>query len=244
MRRIFLVTLLLLAVSPAVAYATWGGECSYGEGHHCYAVTEWLMSGGSESVKGATFVPTTLGINVPEWSTGAFVDDEGWLSFWESGGWLEAGQEAGNWLSCCTLHPFIAHAIKVNSKGKAVGYEQYTWETVEASPTNVYRIEDPEANGTWCEYIWSSQVDCKTHKGYWTTYGTLLEAGIEAASEHKPSNVGNQEVNYIAHSGEARAWSSETTGYVSPGPYAKKELCLVPNGASPYPGNADWSTCE
>ena len=92
-----LITLTALAslLLPVTASASWGnGECYLNEEHHCYAITEWAMMGGNESVMGATFVPDTTSIAVPEFAAGAFVTNEGWVNF-SSGGWMEAGQIAG-----------------------------------------------------------------------------------------------------------------------------------------------------
>ena len=204
-----LAAMVILLVTAIPSAASWGkGECYEAEGHHCYSMTEWLMTHSGENVKGAEDIPETSSMNVPEWESGSFVDNEMWLSFNSSGGWLEIGQEGGNGLSCCTLHPFIAHNEYVNSSGQLIGYEEYTWQEVNASPRNLYRIEDPGANGTWCEYIWNNQVDCKSKPGHWGTYADDLQAGIEAFAGTKPSNSGNQEVDFIAHNGEHRTWGS------------------------------------
>lgn len=238
------ILVALVLASPAAA--SWGkGECYEGEAGHCYALTEWVMTHSGESVKGAVDIPDTTAMDVSEYASGAFVNDEMWLSFQSSGGWLEIGQTAGNGESCCTLHPFIAHAEYVNGKGQIIGYQEYIWKTVDAEPRNVYEIEDPSANGTWCEYIWGNEVDCHSKPGYWSTYSNTLEAGIEAYSNSHPSNAGSQEVAYVAHGGEHRAWggSSKVYGYISPGPELAGELCETPNYSSNYPGNADWSTC-
>jgi hypothetical protein len=206
------------------------------------------MNGSSESVKGATFVPDTTNMNVPESEPqhgASDVNNEGWLEFlYTGGGWLEAGQKAGGESGCCVLHPFIAHAVYVYEK-KAYGYESYTWTGVNASPQNVYQIEDPANNGTWCEYIWGNQVACTNEGSYWPPYATHLAAGIEATDDFHPTNAGSQEVNYMARNGEFRAWGgseNHAQGYVSPGPYATHELCLTPNYASYHPGNANWGT--
>jgi hypothetical protein len=242
-----LVVASVVAVSATPASAAWGGgECNH-IGPHCYAKTEWVMTHSGESVKGAEGIPETWSMSVPEWELGAWVDDEMWVAFQPSLGWLEIGQTAGGehsgW-SCCALHPFIAHAAET-VKGLVYGYEEYTWVNVFAESRNLYRIEDPGLNGTWCEYIWNNQVDCKYGPGYWNTYATILQAGIEAATNTHPLNSGAQEVDYIAHGGEHRSWggASPVTGYVNPGPYNRHELCLSPNPKSNYPGNADWSTC-
>jgi hypothetical protein len=249
MKKLLIGTVMAFVLAiPASAGASWGnGECMLTEHNpgHCYAYTYWQMEGGSESVKGAEFIPDTTAMNVPEWNLGAIVNNEGWLSFPSSGGgWLEIGQQAGGGNDCCTLHPFIAHAeYKVGNI--AYGYQQYTWTTVNASPRNLYRIEDPAANGTWCEYIWNNQVDCKNKGAYWPPYSTELQAGVEVADNSHPTNAGSQEVDYIAHNGAHRSWGSAgnpANGYISPGPQSTHELCLTPNYASNHPGNANFGT--
>jgi hypothetical protein len=241
-----LVATALACSTTATASASWAkGQCYEAEHHHCYAFTQWVMTYPGESVKGAEDIPETTSMDVPEWENGSFVTNEMWLSFWETGGgWLEVGQIGGQG-SCCTLHPFIAHAEYVNAKDEPIGYQEYTWTEVNAEPRNLYRIEDPAANGTWCEYIWNNEVDCKSKPGHWTTYSDELQAGLEAYANAKPTNSGRQEVDYIAHGGEHRAWGSKeaVTGYITPGAAEAKELCLSPNSKSNYPGNAEWSTC-
>jgi hypothetical protein len=229
---------------PTLALASWGdGECYEAETHHCYALTEWIMEGGSESVKGATFVPDTTSIDVPEFAAGAFVTNEGWVKFVSSEGWMEAGQIAGYGLSCCTLHAFVA--LATSRSGETIyGFEKYIFTGV-AEPRNVYLIEDPANNGSWCWIIWGTNAGCKSRPGYWETYSHDLEAGVEIDSNARPGNTGSQEVNAISHSGVAKSWSgakTSATGYISPGPAATGELYLTPNYDSNYPGNADWGT--
>jgi hypothetical protein len=236
--------MMLVCLTTAIPSAAWWGKTECSAGAHCYSETQWRMTHAGENVRGAEDIPETWSMAVPQWEYGTFVDNEMWLIFEPSEGWLEIGQESGSFQSCCTLHPFIAHGEYV-SNGEAVGYEAYTWNSVVAEPRNLYRIEDPASNGTWCEYIWNNQVDCKAKPGHWTTYANYLQAGIEAATETKPTNSGAQEVDFVTHNGEHRQWGSASpvTGYVNPGPYAAHELCLSPNPKSNHPGNADWSTC-
>ncbi len=241
---------VVLTLTPA-AWASWGGgECHEGgPAGHCYSVTYWSMSqAAGESVKGLVDVPYTTTMNVPEYYNNAFVNDESWLSFTNAqSGWLEIGQTAGSSRgsgesSCCTLHPFIAHSL--TSTG--AGYEQYFWWGVNASPQNIYKIEDPANNGNWCEYIWENVVDCHTKPGYWPAYATELQAGMEVYTNGRPSNAGSQQVAAIARNGEHRAWGGSVNparGYISPGPNSTHELCLTPNWDSNHPGNADWGTC-
>ena len=45
-----------MTVLAPTASATWGNHCSAGNGHHCYGIAEWSMTGsgngGGEEVKG------------------------------------------------------------------------------------------------------------------------------------------------------------------------------------------------
>jgi hypothetical protein len=57
-KKLHLVGLILILalLTPVTAGATWGNKCSLGDGHHCYGIAEWQMSGsgygGGEEVKG------------------------------------------------------------------------------------------------------------------------------------------------------------------------------------------------
>jgi hypothetical protein len=231
----------MLLLSAPGAQARWNAEhCSLATESHCYAITQWVMS-GTESVKGAQAFITTNGMNVPEWAGGSsFVDDEMWLSFPNAqGGWLEIGQTAGAGRSCCTLHPFIAHSLRSD----LYGYEEFEWYWVEAASRNLYQIVDPSANGTWCEYTWETAVDCHSKPGYWTTYATELQAGIEAAADNPPhpENSGSQEVDAIERGGGHRAWQGAHTS--ATWVYTYPEMCIGNNPASNYPGNAIWLIC-
>jgi hypothetical protein len=64
------------------------------------------MEGASEEVKGAELHVTTNAIDAQQYTEGAFVDDEMWVSFPnKESGWWETGQTAGAPGNCCTLHP-------------------------------------------------------------------------------------------------------------------------------------------
>lgn len=241
-----LLGLLLALVLAAPAAARWGQErCSFAT--HCYALTAWHMSDPPESVKGAEDIPTTTSMNVPEYFNQATVSNEMWVSFANNeGGWLEIGQLAGRAVgNCWTLHPFIAHALRESG----YGYQEYIWWAVTAEPRNIYKIEDPAANGNWCEYIWGNQVDCKSKPGYWAAYADELEAGIEATSDTRPYNGGSQEVDAVAHDGSHRAWTGSRTSAVGElkdsngSPLPAGVMCETPNWSSNYPGNAIWWIC-
>jgi hypothetical protein len=248
---------LLVLVLAGVAKANWGnGKCSLSV--HCYAVTN--LSG--THAKGVAAYNAPVGgppggivvesANVPEYEEGAFVDDEVWLSF-PDGGWLETGLTAGYNVttggSCCTLHPFIAHAVYVNGHG-VQGYEEYTWVYTEAYPTYQAKIEDPEANGDWCEYIFNApstwvNVDCHSKGSYWPDYASDLEGGEEAASNNtRVYNGARQEVAEINSSGTWVPWYGSVSETVN----GKLEsvagvMCIRPNPYSNYPGNAQYWAC-
>jgi hypothetical protein len=247
MRRVLLLGLLAVTSSaPATAEARWGNEkCSLET--HCYAVTSV-----NTSAKGGVAYIQEESANVPEYYAGAFVDDEMWLSF-PKGGWLEIGLTAGYNVTtggnCCTLHPFIAHAVYVNGNG-IQGYEEYTWVYVEAYSLIQTKIEDPAANGNWCEYIFNAPsywnpVDCHTKPGYWTTYSSHLEAGLEAASNNSRAyNGARQEVAQVTHNGTWLAWNGANGETVNGNlESVAGVMCIRPNPVSNYPGNAQYWIC-
>jgi hypothetical protein len=237
---------LTMLACVAAAQARWGNEkCSLAT--HCYAVTE-----AGASAKGAVAYIQEESANVPEYAAGAFVDDEMWLSF-PAGGWLEIGLTAGynstTEGNCCTLHPFIAHAVNVTESGTH-GYEEYTWAYVEANPLIHVKIEDPYLDGDWCEYIWNgpttwSTVDCHSKPGYWPAHSSLLEGGLEAASSNsRPYNGARQEVAKVVDGGEWQAWNGSVNRTMN----ANREsvagvMCIQPNPYSNHPGNAQYWVC-
>jgi hypothetical protein len=243
MQQALLLGLLgLSAVAPTAAQARWGNEkCSLET--HCYAITSV-----NTSAKGGVAFIQEESANVPEYAAGAFVDDEMWLSF-PRGGWLEIGLTAGynavNGGNCCTLHPFIAHSL-----AGLYGYEEYTWANVEAYSLIQTKIEDPAANGNWCEYIFNAPsywnpVDCHTKPGYWTTYSSRLEAGLEAASNNsRPYNGARQEVAQITPGGGSLAWNGANGELINGnGQSVAGVMCIQPNPYSNHPGNAQYWIC-
>ncbi|HEV3047644.1 MAG TPA: hypothetical protein VGY13_09810 [Solirubrobacteraceae bacterium] len=85
--------LAVLVAFPATALATWGdGECDQTTTGHCYARDTWRMT-GDEQVEGTEAFEDTESMNVSEWRTGAFIDNEEWLSFTaHENWWAEVGQ--------------------------------------------------------------------------------------------------------------------------------------------------------
>ena len=235
-----------MLVAAGTAQARWGNEkCSLVT--HCYALTEV-----GTSAKGAVAYIQEESANVPEYYAGAFVDDEMWLAFPE-GGWLEIGLTAGYNTTtggdCCTLHPFIAHAVYVNASGMQ-GYQEYTWAYVNANSLIHVKIEDPYLDGNWCEYIWNgpttwSTVDCHTKPGYWTVHSSRLEAGLEAVSSNsRPYNGARQEVAQVVNGGGWLAWNGANSSTINGNlESVAGVMCIGANPYSNYPGNAQYWIC-
>jgi hypothetical protein len=84
-RHIYVLTgfALAFALAASSAHASWGSPaCEQSSSKHCYAITNWKMENPhyvenpSESVKGGVAFITTATMNVPEWASDAFVDNE------------------------------------------------------------------------------------------------------------------------------------------------------------------------
>ncbi len=236
-RRMMVLAICVLASAlwTSSAQASWGGgACTIN--NHCYSVTRWVMNDPPESVKGGVAFITTNQMNVPEWRNGSFVDDEMWVVFQSSGGWIEAGQTAGNGDDCCTLHAFVAHSLNYHLKG----YEEYIYTGFADTPTSKFYIEDRGGNSNWCTYWAEDNVLVYCLGGKYPAYADWLEAGIEAASNSRPVNEGSQEVAAVFREGTWHSWDgSETIAYGETGP----EMCITPNYKSNSPGNAIWWIC-
>jgi hypothetical protein len=216
---------------PMARTATWGNDCKVAEAYHCYAVAEWSMT-GNERVYGTESEQKTTEMNVPGWENGDFVDDEEWAAFPSTGLWVEAGQEAGNYRNCCNLFWFFAWET-------SSGYSQftgppYTWE-VTYNTWNNYGMQWV-GNGEWCIFVgptWEQKIAC--HGGF-SADSTLLEDGMEAATEKKPTNKGVAVAN-ATWEGSTHTWNkarnvSTTTG-----------LCVSQFTPVNFPGNINYSTC-
>lgn len=236
--RTLLVACCVLASALSwcgAARASWGGGACTLE-QHCYSVTRWVMNDPPESVKGGVAFITTNQMDVPEWANGSFVDNEIWVIFQSSGGWIETGQTSGNGDDCCTLHAFVAHALNYDLKG----YEEYIYTGFADSPTSKFYIEDRGANGDWCTYWAEDNVLVYCLDGEYPAYADELEAGIEAASNSRPVNEGSQEVAGVFRNGTWHPWQgSQTVAYGETDP----EMCITPNYRSNSPGNAIWWIC-
>jgi hypothetical protein len=226
-----LLIVLAFAVVPTSASASWGwswekGEhCSQGNNHHCYALSEWIMK-GSEQVEGSLAYQWTESMNVPGWESGAFIDNEEWVSFQSTGYWVEVGQTAGEDMDCCSLHSFYAW-------DNASGYSQYVapW-TVGANEWKLYQVSGQNHNGTWCLYFGSTQVRCPT--GF-SDYSDELQVGAEYATETEPSNTGHEETNGW--------WGDKEYNWLKEHAYADEGTCLERYGSPPELGNIAFWTC-
>jgi hypothetical protein len=221
-----------LTLLPAVAVASWGSKwdngehCSQGNGHHCYSIAYWEMT-GVERVEGTLAYQFTEAMNVPGWASGDFVDHEEWASFRSSGYWIEAGQTAGEYMDCCSLHPFYAW---YNGGGYWQYVAPYTWP---ANTNNLYQLSGQSHNGTWCVYFGQTQERCVPGFPPWSNE---LEVGAEVAANTKPATVGREGTNGW--------WESTTHNWLKEKRYVDGGMCIARN-PYPYPalGNIAFSTC-
>ncbi len=218
--------------------ATWGGKCSPGEGHHCYAMAEWTMVNSTEKIRGAEADINTWAMEVFDYNWGGpFVDNEMWEGFPGTHSpvngkeyWLELGQWAGNGRGCCSLFWFTAW-------NRAGGYEanEPPW----AMPFNNfarYRA-DSQLNGWWCFTIEGAGASC--YQGF-PHYAKTVEVGIEAATNVKPSNGMQDQTNVVWTDGSTHPWNTGKW-YRDPG------FCIQgfsrENPPRYYYGNAQMGTC-
>jgi hypothetical protein len=226
-----LAALLALAAVPAVATASWGSKanngehCSQGNNHHCYAVAAWPMK-GAEQVEGTLAYQYTEAMNVYGWAGGDFVTNEEWVGFEPAGWWVEVGQEAGEYMDCCSLHPFYAWA---NAGGYTQYVAPYAWP---GNNNNLFQISGQNHNGTWCIYFGQTQEHCVTGFYKWSN---LLEVGVEAAANTKPLNTGREGTNGW--------WENATHNWLKEERYVDHGLCAARNSGAPALGNIAFSTC-
>jgi hypothetical protein len=227
-----LAALILACAFPIATSASWGkkydnGErCSQGNGHHCYAIAEWEMT-GVEKVEGTLAYQYTTTMNVPGWATGDFVDNEEWAAFLPSGYWIEVGQTAGEYMDCCSLHPFYAW---MNGSGYSQYIAPWTWP---ASENNLYQLSGQSHDGHWCAYFASTQALCV---GGFPAWSNDLQVGLEIAANTKPANAGHESTNAW--------WESKTHNWLKEYAYADGGTCLS-RYPYPYPalGNIYFGTC-
>ncbi len=226
------LAVLVLGACPTVASASWGrksnnGEaCSQGNGHHCYATAEWQMT-GNEKVEGTLAYQDTTDADVPGWESGDFIDNEEWAVFLPSGYWIEAGQTAGEYMDCCSLHPFYAW---FNGSGYSQYVAPWTWP---AGENNLYQLSGQSHNGTWCAYFASTQARCISGFPAWSND---LQVGDEIAANTKPANAGHEDTDGW--------WEGTTHNWLKEQAYADGGMC-VSRYPLPYPalGNISYGTC-
>jgi hypothetical protein len=222
------------ALAPS-AEATWGGHCSEGNGHHCYAHAGRNIQRFGGVLASIVYIDTT-GAN----ANGGFVDEEQWISFpgteKDNGDWIETGQISGylpksGGYECCTMHPFYAE--------EGPGKDPYKEEEDEAvvMPQNNYNhyvLFDAEVNGGWDIY-WESGLVGR-YGGGWPEYLTYQEAGIEAASEARPSEWGRDQT-YASDGGAWGSWATGDEYFYSSG------ICAEQNTEFPtVEGDIMWGT--
>lgn len=225
------IGLLLLFVGTPVAQAKWGPnkECGIAENVHCYALAEH-----GTSVLASIIAANTLVMEVHDWASGAFVDDEEWISFaGKSNQWIETGQTAGNYDDCCTLKQFYA-------ENTATEYNEYL------SPGHVegglhvynyYLLFDGAKDGTW-QIQWgcsqNSDVWCEVGAFYgWPVYLSDQEGGDEDASEIEPNEWARDQVA-SSDGGEWWSWTGATW-------YKRGPLEMRYNAENVSPGDIEWN---
>jgi uncharacterized membrane protein len=258
MRRMLNTTVMLCAWSALLATllvptasATWGHKCSAGNGHHCYGIAEWAMSGsgngGGEELKGISGEIATDLMSVPLWEDGDVVTDEMWLDAPESeGGWAEDGQlagedlgtEEGHEVNGTSIHPFYAYEPN-NGEG---AFQIYVYPgTVEVGSWQSYSEEDTYTNGYWCAGFGFGTAACKA--GY-PAFATDVQVGMEAGDERQPESTGQDHIISQYTNGTWHVWSSGRTHYLSEDYSGESEAGYVcaANYGGLSPGYTQWGT--
>jgi hypothetical protein len=232
------IVLALIVIAPGTALATWGTKCSRGNGHHCYAVANWQMSGGEE-VQGLDGNIDTTNMDVAEAASGAVVNDEQWAIFEPKGWWVEDGQQAGGdggGVSCCQLRWFTAY-------DNASGYtaNESPWEQPPNTP-NSYTLEDAYAwggpAGEWCFSINNGSAGCA---GGFPVYSNRVETGMEAASEQEPVNSGRVETGVMWTNGAWHHWNRASLEDIQQNGNPSTHVCT--SQWQSYAGDINFGTC-
>jgi hypothetical protein len=227
-----LVAALALALAPGIAQASWGkkadnGEhCSQGNGHHCYAIATWPMS-GSEQVEGTLAYQYSTDVEVPGWASGDFTTHEEWAAFPSTGYWVEVGQIGGYGVSCCAMHPFWAYE---NSSGFTISESAGT---VPFNTNELYMISGQNHNGQWCLYEGETQETCPAGFAAWNKD---LEVGTEIGANTKPVSDGEE--------GTDGWWGKATHNWPWEERYVDGGLCAGRNIHAEAAGNIWFATCE
>jgi hypothetical protein len=217
--------------AKAHAAAAWPCYLGGGETHHCYAISEWYMGPG-EHVEGGDVIVDTEQVNAYEWTNGAFVTNEMWLT-WNSGPWqwVEVGQIAGSYLDCCSIHPFVAWKIagqpftKIRNEGLIYNTNQYYQ----------YQISGQSADGHWCLYIGGSQVACP-YFGPAYASGTVLQDGMEVGANTWQANNGVNQVTGW--------WSGARHHWLFDALFRQTDTCVLRPSGAPWPGDVQYATCQ
>jgi hypothetical protein len=201
---------------------------------HCYDLEEWHMGKPSEKVQGSETDIATTEMVVPGWESGAFVDDEEWVSFPERENangpwWVESGQEAGSYRNNDQLYWFWAYNNASGYHEGNPGWPEEGW------VFNAYSMQS-QLDSYWCVYVNGGNAGCP---GGLLDYAKGLEVGGEYATLSAPVNNFEEQTNYTAVGGEVRPWNKAET-------YRSPSTCSEPFSRGPnyYPGNARlWVPC-
>lgn len=217
---------------PRAKAASWGNGCGQAEGHHCYAIAEWYMPYTGGKVEGAIDIVNTTWMDVPGWAEGDFVDQEGWTDFPGTNYWVESGATSGDYMDCCSVHPFWA-------KKNAEGY----WQGV-AGPTLCCEVAYQEMSvggGRWSFY-WQGRYQEPTIGGL-PIYSEWVQAGLEVAAYTKPSTSGAIDTAVWWTTGAEHNWSYEERQVVNSKQEPTSGLCIGRDGRHPALGNITIGTC-
>jgi hypothetical protein len=178
--------------------------------------------GSGEEVEADILWVDTEAMYVPEPTNYNFIDDETWASWHGYKGWVEVGQTSG-WPRETTneLFPFWAYKNSSGTYEEFVNPRPYG----EAANTyNLYQLTDG-GSGVWCMKWAEGTAHCQ---GGMPGYATVLEAGVEAATNSKPENIGNTQAREMWLGGSVHAWEG---GYHHGEPYQEyPATCAKENG--------------
>ncbi len=208
--------------------ATWGNKCSAGEGHHCYALSEWDM-GEHEAVEGTENWVITNTVDVPDWELGDITTNEEWVGF-PGYHWIVMVNMAGNDINCCSIYGFWA----MNNGG---GFREHIlWEKPLGQWSDYSMMA--AGSGIWCTYVGEYRELGEGCEGGFETYGKDLESGAEMGDEAAPYNLGWTEVNGFWLNGERHNWNFAKYGlYNETGNVSYNGMCWAPY--SPYPATGN-----
>jgi hypothetical protein len=239
---------VLATLLASTASATWGNKCSAGNGHHCYGIAEWSMTGsgngGGEELKGISGEIASYAMSVPLWESHDFITNEMWLNAPPAeGGWAEDGQIAGydyytedfNEVNGYSLHPFYAYG-----ENNGTGFTIYIYpETVAADSWQSYSEEDTNTNGYWCAGFGFGTAACK---GGYPAFSTDVQVGMEAADERQPENEGQDHIIAQYTNGTWHAWPQAKYRSVDHAGESEAGYVCAANYGGLSPGYTQWGT--